>query len=456
MKRSYLSALEKWMVNPRRKPLMVWGARQVGKTYLLKDLFAETYFPGRYIYIDCIADTEFASFIDERPNLKSLLMFLQRRVDFQISSQTLIIFDEIQYSLWLFGLLKYFAQDRPDIPVICTGSLVRCKLAISSKRKKTKENFLYPVGKFSSLSVYPLNFEEYLLNTDPDLLELIRESYRKFSPLPNPIHNEAMSALNDYLSIGGMPEILSAKLSGAPKEDILEISHQIFDNYIGDMAFYQMSTQSVVRSRLLYRNAVRLLGRESRKFSPSVLEKGSTKRNFRGPIDWLTSADTLLKSEQLKETVTLPLAPDLSENFRFYLSDPGMFLIEADIDTESILNGDKNTLSGAFFENYIAIEMRKCGLPLYFWKSKRDAEFEFILQVNGNVIPIDVKKSRGPLNSLQPFASRNKFAIAIKISQASLGYDFRKRILSIPLYMAFCLFKDIGEGTFKLSNYVSE
>ena len=182
LERKYLSDLENWLNSERRKPLMVWGARQVGKSYLIKDIFAEKYFENSYIYIDCLENIDFVNFCQSNYDVSSIISYLSLKYNRRIDENTLLIFDEIQECTNLITMLKYFCQEYRNIPIIATGSMVRIKLKRdASKRGPKGKGFLFPVGKINELVIYPLNFKEYLLNRNKMLYEkyikIIKKKY---------------------------------------------------------------------------------------------------------------------------------------------------------------------------------------------------------------------------------------------------------------------------------------
>lgn len=453
MKRIYEEQLLEWLHDDKRKPLMVLGARQVGKTHLIRHLFAEKYFAGNHLYIDLSNDEEIRRIISEASS-DTFLEYISRRWKKELGENTLLIFDEVQTCLPLVSLLKPICENRPDIPIIVTGSLVTlCLNREKDKRGKKKESRerLYPVGKINTLHVSSLNYEEYLLNANPLLLEDIRKCYKEKEAVPLHIHTLAQKALFDYLSIGGMPEALDYYLKTGKYRKSRKILDDIYDTYIGDMSFNQSGEKDLLRTVAIYENIITMLGKESKDFHPSLIEKGKRTRDFLSPLEWLILSETVLSCHKTKDRVVTPLKKEEGSSFRLYFSDVGMFLHAGDISGEEFLLSDSNSLSGAFFENYVATELKHAGLPLFYWKGKNDAKFEFLLQENGKAIPIEVKKGNGSPRSLLAYDSHNKRDLCIKLSSGNLGYDKKKKLLSLPLYMACFLFKDIKAKTLEIS-----
>lgn len=436
MYRKYLEDLKQWYADDNRKPLMVWGARQVGKSYLLKELFAKEFFKDSFIYVDCRDDYAFTDYCIDHPNAKEILNYLALREDKEINKDTLIIFDEAQECLPIVTMMKYFCQDYREIPIIVTGSMVRLKIKrTNNKRGAKKEQFLFPVGKINQLTIYPLNFEEYLINKNKNLYNIIKQSIIDKKPLENEIHNMAMQCFYDYLLIGGMPEAVNEFIETGNYQKTRTILKDLYDNYLGDMELYQASPEAIIRSRKIFENIYAQLNKESKNFKFSMIEEKAKARDLASPVDWLTTAHLTMKSSNVKERITYPLNESNDSLYRLYLCDMGMFSYQSKINPTSFIDDNyKNTLSGIFFENYVAIELVNKGYDLYYWTGKDYAELEFIIQVNEKTIPIDVKKNKGTLNSLEKYSQHNHLDMAIKVSSNKYGYDDASKILTIPFY----------------------
>lgn len=424
--------------------MIVWGARQVGKTYLIRDLFAPQYFPENSVYIDFRTEREIAEYCSDHIDPQEIISFISLVKRHQISPNTLLIFDEIQECPAIISSLKYFCQDYRDYPVIATGSMVRIRIRRISKKN---EPFLFPVGKINQMTLFPMTFDEFLLNDNRPLYEAVRQAYDSGNPLPAAIHELAMNVLYQFLLIGGMPEALSTFIETRSFLEARNILVDLYDNYLSDMELYQASPESVVRSRNVFRGIYRELNRESKNFSPGLIEKGKKNRDFQIPIDWLTMAHVVHQSFQLKEHTELPLIRDEDSLFRLYLGDIGMFSWQSGINADSFFNRtSQNKLSGIFFENYAALELAARDIGLFYWKGKNDAEMEFIVEADGLAIPIDVKRGRGSLNSLEKFRNHNGNSLAIKVSANNRGFDAAKNLLTLPLYEMPFFAEDLAAG----------
>lgn len=453
MERIALQQLTDWNNNKRKKPLIIWGARQVGKTYLAEELFAKKYYKNSYIYVDFKKEDEIRNFCDETANAEKIIEYISLRKGKQINERTLLIFDEIQECPNIISSLKYFCQDFREIPVIATGSMVRIKLRRETYKRGTgeKEKFLFPVGKINQITVYPMTFDEFLMNSNKILYDAVRKAYEEKRPLEKQIHELAMEQVYRYLLVGGMPEAVEAYIDGNDLLEAGEILKVLYDNYLADMELYQASQEAALRSRALFGNIYRELNKESKNFSPGLIEEKSRTRDYATAIQWLTMAHVVNRSFQLKEHITMPLMPDGESNFRLFLGDIGMFSYQSGINAASFVSGEReNTLSGIFFENFVANELIAKGHKLFYWRGKSSAELEFIVESDNKLYPIDVKKGRGTLNSLEKFANHNKFEFAIKVSKNNYGFDPEQKLLTVPFYFMPFAAKDLAQGTLNI------
>ena len=453
MERTALQKLTDWDSNKRKKPLIVWGARQVGKTYLILELFAKKYYPNRYVYVDCKKEDEIRDFCSGTANAEKIIEYISLRKGQQLNEQTLLIFDEVQECPNILSSLKYFCQDYREIPVIATGSMVRIKLQRETHKRGARDNdkFLFPVGKINQMTVYPMTFDEFLMNSNQMLFDAVQNAYERRQPLERQIHELVMEHVYKYLLVGGMPEAVEAYIDGGSLLESREILKVLYDNYLADMELYQASQESVLRSRALFQNIYRELNRESKNFSPGLIEEKSKTRDYATSIQWLTMAHVVNQSFQLKEHVTMPLMPDSDSSFRLFLGDIGMFSYQSGINAASFVSSEReNTLSGIFFENFVANELIAKEHKLFYWRGKSSAELEFIVESDNRLYPIDVKKGRGTLNSLEKFSNHNKFEYAIKVSKNNYGYDREQKLLTIPLYFIPFVAKDLADGKMRV------
>ena len=450
MERTILKELIAWKNDPRRKPLLITGARQVGKTYAVQELFAKTQFK-KWVFVDFRRDAASRRYVKNHPDPKAILAYLEVAYNTEIDKDTLLFFDEAQEAVQILTAAKYFCQDYPELPVIITGSLVRVRLKqlerderdgeirldpeIEPENQDGHNNFLYPVGKLDTLDMRGMTFDEFLLARNKKLHSLVQKSVLERKPLDSGLHEMALDAFFAYLQVGGMPEAVAVYLETQSTLRAQRVLQGIFDGYLSDMALYQISSATISRTRMVFQNIYQQLNKENKNFKISFLEKGKRYRDYLSPFDWLELARLVNKSHLTKERVTYPLQEDEESLFRVYLPDCGLFAFESGADFASFKDSlSSNTLSGIVFENYVAEELVARGYPLFYWKGKTTSEVEFLLGLPSGFIPIDCKKNKGRLDSLDAFRFHNSDLFALKVSQNPLGYSKEKNLLSIPFY----------------------
>ena len=438
MDRIYLKDLIEWNNRKRRKPLIVYGARQVGKSYLIRNLFAEKYYKGKYIYIDFKRNVDERKFFDNHMDPMEIIQYLSVKYNMKINKETLLIFDEIQECLSALTSLKYFHQDYSDIPIIASGSMVRIKTGRNTKEK----DFFFPVGSMTTLFVYPMTFKEYMMNTNQNLWNVIQEAYAQKKPLSRDFHDLAMVELYKFLLIGGLPEAVNEYIESGSLLDARRVLKDIYGDYLSDMNLYQASEISITRTKRMFENAYRQLNKENENFRFSEVEKGAKRREYDNALYWLSCANLVYPCYCLKERITQPLSIHNESVFKVYLHDNGLLAMQSEISMVNFIDSNKwNTISGLFFENYVATELSSKNIKLFYWKGKNDNEFEFIVNYNGEIVPIDVKKKKGSLHSLKAYKNHNACNLAIRIS--SQNYMESDDIVTIPLYMVPLLVEDI-------------
>ena len=446
MERLALKDLVVWDNDPHRKPLMVYGARQVGKTYLIRDIFAKTYYPNKYIYISFKFDDDIRDYVNgegsyKRPtsSASKILNHISLWKNTIIDEHTLLIFDEIQEALPAITALKDFKENHPNIRIIASGSLVRIKIARKSKDKK---KFFYPVGALDELMMFPMNFEEYLLNANPILLKRIQAAYAEKCPLDESAHQLALDTLHEYMLVGGLPENVKIYLQSKSLVKARKNLRTIYRDYLNDIALYDAPMDTLLRTRKLFESLYIEINRPLSEFRPSVFDPGKKVRDYFLPVNLLKLGEVVYQAKRTKEHVSIPLKEDNDSDYRLYCLDTGFLAYQSDIALVDFQKSN-NTNMGVFFENYIACELTCIGLELFYWKGKNNAEFEFLVKQGEDIFPIDVKKRRGNLTSMNAYASHNKVKMFVKVSSNHYGYDATNKILTMPLYAFFLFVRDI-------------
>jgi len=452
MERKYLNDLLEWMKSEDRKPLLVLGARQVGKTYLIEELFAKREFKNRYLRIDCSDDRDFVNYVYEHDNLQSLIDYLQIRYNFTLDSSHLLIIDEAQDCLPIIKMMKHFCEKRKDIPLIVSGSLVRIKIQRSNNSKdKKNKNFLFPVGKINELYIYPLTFDEFLKNYNESTYQYVLNCFKHNIYIDNEIHQELLSIFEDYLFVGGMPEIVSVYLRNKENKVnalnmVIKSIKDLYSNYLADMELYQTSKEAIVRSRLIFSSIYSQLNKENKNFKSSSIGTNLKSRDLISPLGWLRMANIINPCYLLKEKVSTPFIEQENSLYRLYLSDMGLFTYQSGLNTKQFILDKNNVLSGIYYENYISTELVARGFKLFYWKGKRNSEFEFLINHNNRIIPLDSKKTKGTLNSINEFRYHNKKDVIIKVSKNQYGFDKDNLILTIPYYYFSLFLNDLDSS----------
>lgn len=451
MKRSIEKQLVKWKDSKFRKPLLINGARQVGKTYVVESLFGPKNF-SKILKIDFRSDSQSRKFVKNHPDARAIINYLDLRFGISIDSSTLLFFDEIQEAVQILTAAKYFKQDCPQIPVIMTGSLVRTRLKqleaenesnrisldpeIEKENQDGHNNFLFPVGMLDEMNMYPMTFDEFLVEYKPSLYKLVLDSYISKKSLDQSYHKLALDAFYIYLQVGGMPEAVAVFLNSQSVVQSQKTIQTIFNDYLADMGLYQVSSQTISRTRMVFNNIYEQLDKENKNFKIAVIEKGKRFRDYLSAFDWLTLTRLIYKSELVKERLSLPLKSESNSLFRIYLPDCGLFTYEARINLSVFVSSlNQNTLAGILMENYVAEELSARDVPLFHWKGKSSSEFEFIVNEDDYTVPIDVKKNRGSLDSLNVFKRFNPYKYSIKVSQNRYGFSEENKILTLPFYL---------------------
>ncbi|MEG1822946.1 MAG: ATP-binding protein [Clostridiales bacterium] len=429
MKRKITEKLLAWKNNTKdRKPLVLNGARQVGKTYILRE-FGEKYYKN-VVYINLESNISVASFFAENIAPERIIQYLEATVNEKIiPGETLIVFDEIQSCERALTSLKYFCEETPEYHIAAAGSL----LGVAINRK----NYSFPVGKVETLTLYPLDFEEFLWARNQDILcEEIKKSYESLTEMVKSLHQQATDLYREYLIIGGMPGCINRFLQTGKLLDVPLVQNEILDNYIADMAKYANISDSV-KIRTCYNSIPAQLGKENKKFQYKVVQKGGSSTIFGASIEWLTLAGVVLKCSKIEQAVEpISVYEDLS-SFKLYMGDVGLLTMKSGISQQTVLSGAGNVFMGALTENYVAQQLIAKGYKLHYWTSKYTAELDFILQKEDKIIGIEVKKGEHTKSkSLNEFIKIYSPDEAIRLSLKNFGKS--QNIISIPLYAAFC------------------
>ena len=430
MERKIYKELLAWKNSTDRKPLILQGARQVGKTYIVNYFAGKEY--SNSVYCNFEKDDGLPDFFKDLTPEKIIrkLSLYKRKEIFQ--ENTLIIFDEIQACPEAITSLKYFNEEANGYHIIALGSL----LGVSVNRG----NFSFPVGKVQFMTLYPLDFEEYLMARGEDgLIELIRECYERNTPLDSAFHERALEYYKEYLFVGGMPEAVEEYGKNHNPELVRIIQQTILESYQNDMCKYNRQSE-IPKTRIVYKNISTQLAKENRKFQYKSIKQGGRASEFENAIEWLCLAGIASQNYRI-EQIMLPLNAYCSlTDFKFYMNDVGLCGASQDIHYEDIMGENPllDNFKGGLTENYVFNQLTENGLSLYYWTSGCQAEVDFITRIGEDIIPIEVKaKVNNRARSLVVYVERYKPSYAIRISQKNFGFE--NGMKSVPLYATFCV-----------------
>ena len=431
MKRKIEQKLIDWKNSPNRMPLIVNGARQIGKTYSILEFGMKNYQNVVHINLEKnkLAAAEFEGNLSPATLILKLEALTKERI---IAEKTLLFFDEIQTSERALTSLKYFCEDAPEYHVVAAGSL----LGVAVNREK----YSFPVGKVDELHMYPFDFEEFLWAVGRDVFaEEIKKHFAANQAMSASLHQSGLDLFYQYCIVGGMPAVIDNFLKYNSFLTIQDAQSKILSEYIADMSKYATSATSV-KIRTCYDSIPTQLSKENRKFQYKLAMKGGTATIFGESVDWLLSAGIVLKCNKIEQGV-IPLKGQIDfSDFKLYMNDTGMLTMHSAFPYQLILNSIEvdNGFLGGLAENFVAQDFAAKKIPLYYWKSGDTAEVDFVVQDGIHIVPIEVKKGkRNRAISLSNFAKLYKCPYSIRISQKNFGFE--NNIKSIPFYALFCL-----------------
>ena len=426
MKRFIIDDLRKWKESKRRKPLILRGARQVGKTWILEEFGKE--FVDVFVRINFDKETEYNQFFEKSKDIKRIIQNLSFACSKKITTNTLIIFDEIQACPEALNSLKYFCEDAPEYFICAAGSLLGLTLS---------EGF--PVGKVDFLDMGPMTFEEFLLACGDDSLVDYLKSVEIIENIPNIFHDKLIEKLKMYFVIGGMPEAVKAwAIKEAIDNDIKEVDKilmSILDAYEADFGKHA-PIYDVPKIRLIWDSLPSQLAKENKKFLYSAVKHGARAREYENALNWLKNADLIKKVSKItKPGLPIKAYEDLSA-FKIYMNDVGLLRRMANLDSRIVVEGDKlfREFKGAFTENYILNMLNIVFdlVPNYFTFDRN--EIDFVIQNKNKIIPIEVKSNKSTNNiSLTKYSEKFDNELSIRFSMNNLAKD--GKILNVPLFL---------------------
>lgn len=432
MKRKIYNDLINWKKNSINIPLMIIGARQIGKTYVINE-FCKNEFEN-YIYINLLDNPQiieiFEQPISTEEKFTKMEWILNTKIDIE---NTIIFFDEIQLSEKLISNLKYFCESEKPFKIICAGSLLGVKV--------NRFHSSFPVGKVKMEYMYPMDFEEFLMaTTNQELIDEIYKCYDELIPISNPIHEKLLSLYRLYLCVGGMPQAVQNIID--VKQNIFDFDKDIISNiinsYLNDMNQYVLNNTEKTRIEAIYKSIPSQLANPSNKFQYNKINSNARSRDYESAMQWLLSSTMIYKCNLLNAIKIPPKAYCNEQYFKLYISDVGLLTSLLEIQYNDILLDNDFLYKGIIAENYVAQSFVRNRISLYYWKSNSDAEIDFILYNNDGLIPVEVKASDNTTSkSLNSYVKQFKPKYSIRISTKNFG--FANGIKSIPLYATFLI-----------------
>lgn len=425
MDRDIYQLLKEWKQSARRKPLILYGARQTGKTYSLKEFGKSCY--EKVIYLNFEKDTKLAGYFSDSLSPAHILQFLGIHTDQKIEPHnTLIIFDEIQECPEALTSLKYFQEEANEYHIAAAGSLLGVK---------TKRDSGFPVGKVNILHLYPLSFFEFLTATGHQSKREFLGSITEFNPIPAPLHEQLILLLKYYLFIGGMPEAVYEYTNTNDFQVVREVHDEILDNYEKDFGKHAPSTQ-IMKIVTVWKQISQQLAKENKKFIFSMIRSGARARDYEEAIQWLLDAGLIYKNLNT-ETVKIPLSAYAKVNiFKIFLLDVGLLGALNRLSPKTMITDNAlfTEYKGSLTENYIAQELVAQGQQIYYWTSQGIAELDFLVESSEEIFPLEIKAGTSDKKrSLLTFGDKYKIDKLCRGSLRNLKHD--GKIYNYPLYL---------------------
>ncbi|MFZ4099265.1 MAG: ATP-binding protein [Chlamydiia bacterium] len=426
MDRDIYLLFEEWQRSERRKPLIINGARQVGKTHALKHFGRTSY--QKTAYLNFEKDEKLGQFFEGTLDPKQLIRVLSIHTETEIEPHnTLLILDEIQECPKALNSLKYFCEEANDYHVAAAGSLLGVKIS----REKG-----FPVGKVNFLHMYPLTFFEFLSALNQAQTRQFLEEYDTFEPLPNPIHEKLVDLLRLYFFIGGMPEAVAEYAKSERLTLVREIHREILDAYERDFAKHAPPNE-VMKITTVWEQVHRQLAKENRKFIFSAIRKSARGRDYEVSIQWLVDAGLIHKSYRV-ELPKFPLSAYADHDiFKVFLMDVGLLGAQSGLSPQVVIDGDLlfTEFKGALTENYVAQELIAAGhRGIYYWTSEGMAEVDFLIERNHEIYPLEAKAGASQKKkSLLVYGQKYAPSKLLRTTTMNLKHD--GNLYNYPLYL---------------------
>jgi predicted AAA+ superfamily ATPase len=429
--RKMLNQLTEWKNSAFRQPLILQGARQVGKTFALLEFGKDHYENVAYLNFETepLLIKTFSENIEPGNLIPQLSRISHEKI---MKDKTLIILDEVQLCERALTSLKYFCEQAPDYHIAAAGSL----LGVAVNRKQ----FSFPVGKVDMKTLYPMDMEEFFLACEEDeLLDKIKNCFQDNTPLPAALHEAALALYRQYLVVGGMPDCVHKFLQTGDLILARHVQNMILASYMNDMSKY--NTQNEIKKvHQVYDNVTVQLSQKNTRFRYKLIKPGARASEFENAIEWLCLCGIVMRIYNVDQPKKpLENFKDI-DTFKIYVSDSGLLCAKKNIVPRDVLypGADLSDFRGGMTENYVCGQLTAKEHTGYYWTSGRSAEVDFVIQREGNVIPIEVKSAENTkAKSLDVYIKQYKPEYAVKLCAKNFGFENKKK--TVPLYAAFCL-----------------
>lgn len=416
----------KWKKNKRKKPLIIKGNRQVGKTYLVREFAKEQY--KNLIEINFEQEKEYIDIFNRTSNAQELLQYLQMSfLDIEFDETLLLFLDELQACPTAITALKFMSEVFP-CDIICSGSALGVAIASTSS---------FPVGYVETWTLYPMSFIEFLyaLGFTDAMLETIKDSLTHKKALPDLIHEKLNGLFQTYMITGGMPEVVAEYCESKSFVNTLKIQRRIVSDYMNDMLKYAPANDRI-KARECFSSIPIQLAKENKKFQYKVVKEGYPARYYESSLRWLEDSDLIIKVHRLK-SIQKPLkAYEELSIFKVYMADTGLLVSQFDDgDIKELIQGEMGIYKGALYENITAQIFQRAQKKCYYYEPNPTTEIDFIIYYDGDITPIEIKSSRNTKSkSLQNFVEKYQSKRAYRFSMKNIGSISDQRIEYLPMY----------------------
>ena len=432
MYREIIKDLKKWKDKARKKPLLITGVRQCGKTYTVEE-FAREYFDS-YVYVNFESSDSLAGVFDYDFDVERIITELERHFKTKITAgKTLLFFDEIQECPRAITAMKYFCENMKDLHIVCAGSL----LGVALKEK----NISFPVGKVNRLQLYPMSFKEFVIaNGREDLIEVFND-WPADRIIPELYSDPMKKLLKEYYVVGGMPEAVKTWIESRDIDEVFEVQNEILADYADDFSKHAPANE-VPKIRWIWDSVPVQLAKENNKFVFSHVKEGKRSAELEDALQWLEDAGLIIKTE-LVEKPELPLEGLADKTyFKVYMSDVGLLRAKSGVSPQTIMNESDLFIryKGAFAENYVLNELKALGKKPFFWRSGNSAEVDFIFESEGEIVPVEVKAADNTqAKSYKQFCKKYAPRTGFKLSEKNIAQNLCEdtATYSIPLYLGW-------------------